>query len=71
MEQERLENARAFCQEVKELAQKRNLPFFVVTEGASAISNKDCEAVRNARMKHIEWEISKGLNPLEDWNEDR
>ena len=31
--------ARQFCQEVKEIAQKYNLPFFVVTDGASATSN--------------------------------
>lgn len=31
-----LNKVRKFCLEVKELAKKYNLPFFVVTDGASA-----------------------------------
>lgn len=49
-----LEKAREFCYEVRKLAEKYKLPFFVVTSGASATSNNDCEAVKNARDNHIE-----------------
>lgn len=67
-----LDNARKFCLEVKTLAQKYNLPFFVVTNGASATSNNGCTAVKNARDSHIEWEKKNGYDPYEDWskNED-
>ena len=47
--------ARKFCLEVKELAEKYNLPFFVVTDGASATNNNGCEAVKNARDNHKKW----------------
>jgi len=62
-----LTKAQEFCQEVKELAKKYNLPFFVVTEGASATQNKNCEAVANARRSHIKWEKEHGINPEHDW----
>ena len=62
--------ARKFCAEVKELALKYNLPFFVVTDGASATSNNGCEAVKNARNNHIEWENKNGFDPYEDWSKD-
>ena len=61
--------ARKFCLEVKELAQKYNLPFFVVTDGASAVSNNGCDAVKNARDNHIKWEEENGFDPYEDWSE--
>lgn len=60
--------ARKFCEEVRELANKYNLPFFVVTNGASATSNNGCAAVKNARDKHILWEKENGHNPYEDWS---
>lgn len=63
--------ARKFCKEVKELAEKYNLPFFVVTDGASAISNNGCPAVKNARDNHIKWESENGLDPYEDWSNDK
>ena len=66
---EKIEKARQFCQEVKELAKKYNLPFFVVTDGASAISNNGCAAVKNARENHILWEKQNGYDPYENWNE--
>jgi hypothetical protein len=62
-----VEKAREFCKEVKELAKKYDLPFFVVTDGASAISNNGCAAVKNARDNHIKWEIENGYDPYEDW----
>lgn len=60
-------NARLFCLEVVKLAKKKNLPVFVVTDGASATSNSDCEAVRHARNSHIEWEKQHGFDPEHDW----
>ena len=63
--------AREFCEKVKELAKEYNLLFFVVTEGASAISNNGCEAVKNARDNHIKWELEHGSNPCEDWSKEK
>jgi pyruvate/2-oxoacid:ferredoxin oxidoreductase alpha subunit len=64
----KIEISRQFCQEVKELAKKYNLPFFVVTDGASATSNNGCAAVKNARDNHIKWEKENGYDPYEDWS---
>ena len=64
----KIEIARQFCQEVKEIAKKYNVPFFVVTDGASATSNNGCVAVKNARDNHIKWENENGYNPYEDWS---
>lgn len=66
-ENKKIQKARQFCLEVKELAKKYDLPFFVVTDGASAISNNGCIAVKNARDNHIMWEKENGYDPYEDW----
>ena len=66
--EDKINKARSFCKEVKELALKYELPFFVVTDGASVTSNNNCEAVRVARKNHIEWEKDHGFNPNEDWS---
>lgn len=58
--------AHEFCQKVKELASLYNLPFFVVTNGASATNNKKCEAVKKARENHIKWEIANGFDSKEE-----
>lgn len=71
MKYSKIEKAREFCSRVKELAKKYNLPFFIVTDGASAISNNGCEAVRNARENHIKWEEKNGFNPNEDWAKEK
>ena len=63
-----LTKAQEFCQEIKQLAKKYNLPFFVVTDGASAIYNKDCEAVAHARQAHIKWEKEHGIDPDHCWD---
>lgn len=63
-----LAKARQFITDVKELANKYNLPVFVVTNGASGISNNGCEAVRHARDAHMEWEKNHGADPYEDWS---
>lgn len=59
--------ARKFVEDVRKLADEYNLPFFVVTDGASATSNNNCSAVKNARDCHIEWEKKNGHDPYEDW----
>lgn len=64
---EKLLKARQFCTEVKELAKKYDLPFFVVTDGASATNNNGCDAVRNARDNHKKWELENKFDPYEDW----
>ena len=61
--------SRRLCLEVKELAKKYDLPFFVVTDGASATSNNGCAAVKNARDSHIKWEKENGYDPYENWSE--
>jgi hypothetical protein len=63
----KLKQARQFCSDVKILAKKYNLPFFVVTDGASATSNNGCSAVKYHRDCHIKWEKENGYNPYEDW----
>ena len=63
-----LAKARQFCADVRTLANKKNLPFFVVTNGASAYSNDGNDAVRHARDMHIEWEKTHGEDPDEDWS---
>lgn len=64
----KIELARQFCHEVREISKKYNLPFFVVTDGASATHNNGCEAVKNARDNHIKWEQENGHDPYEDWS---
>ena len=59
--------ARKFVSEVGELAKKYNLPYFVVTDGASGISNNNCEAVRHARESHVEWEKKHNIDPNHKW----
>lgn len=66
-ENTKITHARKFCQEVKEPGKKYNLPFFIVTDGASVTSNNGCLAVKNARDNHIKWEKENGFNPYEDW----
>ena len=63
-----LAKARQFCADVRTLASKKNLPFFVVTNGASAYSNDGNDAIRHARDMHIEWEKTHGDDPDEDWS---
>lgn len=65
-----LNKAQQFCLEVKNLAKKYDLPFFIVTNGASATNNNGCEAVRHARECHIKWELSNNFDPNEDWLKD-
>jgi len=64
---EKVEIARKFCSEVKALADKYNLSFFLVTEGASITKNNGCEAIKNARSAHKEWERCHGFDLEETW----
>ena len=68
---EELIKARMFCSEVRELAKRYNLPFFVVTDGASATSNNGCAAIKSARNSHMEWERNNGENPEHDWSNEK
>lgn len=65
MAKKQIEEARKFVSDVMEMANWRNLNVFVVTDGASGISNNGNQAVRNAREAHIKWEIEHGLDPNE------
>lgn len=67
---EKLEKARKFCKDVKDIAKKYDLPFFIVTDGASATSNNGCAAVKNARDNHIKWEKENGFDSYEDWSKE-
>lgn len=64
----KIEKARHFCQDVRELAREYDLPFFIVTDGASSTSNNECEAVKYAREKHRQWELKNNFDPDEDWS---
>lgn len=64
---DKIAKAREFCEKVRALANEYDLPFFVVTDGASSTHNNGCEAVRIARENHIKWEEENGFNPSEDW----
>ena len=68
---DKLKKARKFCIEVKALAKKYDLPFFVVTDGASACNNTNCEAVKNARDNHKIWEEKNKFDPKEDWSKEK
>ena len=63
----KLTKAQEFCLQVKRLAEEYNLPFFVVTNGASATVNSNCEAVAHARRAHIRWEREHKIDPEHDW----
>ena len=63
-----IKEARKFLTKVKLLARKYDANFFIVTDGASAISNKGNEAVSHARKCHEVWERQHGEDPDEDWS---
>ena len=67
MSDDKTHKARQFVSEVAALAKKYELPFFIVTDGASAVNNINCDAVEHARMAHVEWEIQHGIDPEHDW----
>lgn len=62
--------AREFVSEVMRLANEYELNCFVVTDGASGITNTDNPAVEHARKCHTEWEVKNGIDPEHDWSKD-
>ena len=62
--------ARRFVEEVSQLALKYGFNYFVVTDGASGISNSGNPAVEHARKCHAEWEKANGIDPEHDWSGD-
>ena len=59
--------SKVFIRKVRELAKEYNLNFFVVTDGASAISNNGNKIVEQHRMLQIELDKEMGINPFDDW----
>ena len=62
-----VDKSRKFLMEVKKLAKKYNVNYFIVTDGASATFNRGNKAVEHARNCHKEWEREHGFDPDEDW----
>lgn len=56
-----------FIRKVRELAKEYNLNFFIVTDGASAISNKGNKIVEKHRILQIELDKEMGINPFDNW----
>ena len=67
---ERLAKARKFVEDVRRMALKRKLNYFLVTDGASGVANDGNPAVRNAREAQIKWELEHGEDPYEDWSKE-
>lgn len=65
-----IDKSQLFVKKVLELAKEMELNVFVVTDGASGITNKDNLAVKHAREEHIKWEQINGCNPYSDWDKD-
>ena len=64
-----LKSAREFVWKVTQLAKEYDANFFIVTDGASGISNNGNAAVKHARDMHVQWEKENGGDPDEDWSE--
>lgn len=64
-----IDKAKSFISsEVREIAQRYGVNFFVVTDGASGCGVCGISpAVRNARNSHIKWEKKNGIDPNHDW----
>lgn len=60
-------NIKQFILEVRDLAKKHNCNFFIVTDGASAISNKGNEIIEKHRRLQIELDKEMEINPFDDW----
>lgn len=55
------EIAKAFVNEVKEMAKARGLNVFVLTDGVSGVSNNGNPAIKNAKEAQIKWEKENGF----------
>lgn len=60
--------ARQFVKHVLEMANELHLNCFIVTDGASGITNSNNSAVEHARKCHTEWEKANGIDPEHDWS---
>lgn len=56
-----MNKSREFVAEVLAMAKERGLNCFIVTDGASGITNNGNDAVNNARKSHMEWERKHGF----------
>ena len=63
-----VKKSREFIREVDKLAKKYGVNYFIVTDGASKISNNGNPAVKHARDEHIKWELKNNSDPFEDWS---
>lgn len=63
-----VKKAREFVSDVLKMAKARGLNCFIVTDGASGITNNGNDAVRHARECQIQWERENGFDPDEDWS---
>lgn len=63
-----IDKVRAFLDDVRRLADEYGLNFFVITDGASAVSNNGNPAIRAAREAHEKWELENGYDPNGDWS---
>jgi hypothetical protein len=57
------DKAQQFCNQVRKLAQEYGVNFFVITDGASAVSNDGNAAIKAARESHEKWELENGYDP--------
>lgn len=65
-----VKTAREFVQKVGKLTKKYDANYFIVTDGASGISNNGNPAVKHARDAQIEWEKKNGFDPDEYWSKE-
>ena len=63
-----VDKVREFLNDVNDLANTYGVNYFIVTDGASRISNNGNEAVKSARDAHIKWELDHGHDPYEEWD---
>ena len=63
-----MNKSREFVAEVLAMAKERGLNCFIVTDGASGITNNGNDAVNSARKSHMEWERKHGFDPEDDWS---
>ncbi len=66
-EDDKINKARELVTKVRKLAEEYNANFYFVTDGASAINNKENEAVEVARNAVAKWEREHGIDDEEDW----
>ena len=63
-------NTRQFLFEVKKLAKEYGCNFFIVSDGASVISNNGNKIIDEHRKLQIELDKKMGVDPNEDWSKE-